>query len=447
MRQAREPSPCLRKGSTMRTERSIELFARAREYIPGGVNSPVRAFKAVGNNPLFIKEGHGSKVYDVDGNEYIDYVCSWGPLILGHSHPQVVQAICEAAEKGSSFGAPCEQEIELAQLICGAIPSVEKVRMVNSGTEATMSAVRLARAFTGRNHIVKFEGCYHGHADHFLIQAGSGLLTAGVPTSPGVPEAFARHTLVARYNDLDSVERLFAQAPADIAAIIVEPVAGNMGLVLPEPGFLEGLRQITKRYGALLIFDEVISGFRFCFGGYQNIVNIEPDLTTLGKIIGGGLPVGAYGGKKEIMDRIAPEGDVYQAGTLSGNPLAMAAGSATLKILREGKCYELLENTADSLCGQLDQVLAGHDGLISMNRAASLFSLFFTGDKVRDYSSVMRSDTGKYARFHQQLLQGGVYFPPSQFEVCFISAAHDEGDVEKTLKTVDKALQQTMVEQ
>lgn len=424
----------------MKNDKSKELFARAQEYIPGGVNSPVRAFKAVGEHPLFIKEGQGSKLHDVDGNVYIDYVCSWGPLILGHSHPQVVQAICAAAEKGSSFGAPCEQEIELAQLICAAIPGVEKVRMVNSGTEATMSAVRLARAYTGRNHIIKFEGCYHGHADHFLIKAGSGLLTAGTPTSPGVPEAFAQHTLLAPYNDLDSVEKIFIEAPADIAAVIVEPVAGNMGLVPPEPGFLEGLRRLTRKYNALLIFDEVISGFRFCFGGYQNIVNIEPDLTTLGKIIGGGLPVGAYGGRKEIMDRIAPAGDVYQAGTLSGNPLAMAAGCATLKILREDNFYERLESMADKLCGQLEQLLSGYPGRVGMNRTASLFSLFFAGEKVRDYTTVTSADTGRYARFHRQLLQGGVYFPPSQFEVCFVSAAHSEQDIENTLKAVDKAL-------
>ncbi|MEN6350145.1 MAG: glutamate-1-semialdehyde 2,1-aminomutase [Syntrophomonas sp.] len=424
----------------MLNERSRKLFASAREYIPGGVNSPVRAFKAVGMEPLFIKKSCGSKVVDVDGNEFIDYVCSWGPLILGHARPEVVQAICQAAEKGTSYGAPCEGELELARLICEAIPSVEKVRMVNSGTEATMSAVRLARAYTGRNKLVKFEGCYHGHADSFLIKAGSGLLTSGVPNSPGVPAAFAGDTLVARYNDINSVERIFAENPKDIAAIIVEPVAGNMGLVPPAPGFLQALREITGQNGTLLIFDEVISGFRFCYGGFQNLIDITPDLTTLGKIIGGGLPVGAYGGRREIMDMIAPEGNVYQAGTLSGNPLAMAAGVQTLNILKQGNIYDDLGKLTAVLVGELTNMLESHNLHFTINHRASLFSIFFTAEEVTSYSSVLTCDTKKFAGFYRELLKEGIYFPPSQFEVCFVSVAHDTQDIEKTIKAFDKAL-------
>lgn len=420
--------------------KSEELFAKSQQLIPGGVNSPVRAFKAVGRNPLFIKQGSGSKIYDVDGNEFIDYVCSWGPLILGHSHPGIIQAICDAAEKGSSYGAPCEQEIELAQLICEAIPSIDKVRMVNSGTEATMSAVRLARAYTGRDKILKFEGCYHGHADTFLIKAGSGLLTAGVPTSPGVPEDFARHTLIAKYNDLDSVQEIFEKSGKDIAAIIIEPVAGNMGLVLPDVEFLRGLRKITELYGSLLIFDEVISGFRTCYGGFQNYAGINPDLTTLGKIIGGGLPVGAYGGKKDIMDRVAPEGDVYQAGTLSGNPLAMAAGAATLKILKDDDWYDRLDVATYMLTNKLKTVFEEHERYYTINRLGSMFSIFFTEKDVSDYEAVKSCDTAEYARFYRQILEMGIYLPPAQFEVCFMSCAHSLQDVEKTVEAVNKAL-------
>jgi len=420
--------------------KSNELFAKAREYMPGGVNSPVRAFKSVGLTPLFIKQGKGSKIIDVDDNEYIDYVCSWGPLILGHSHPQVVQSICEAAKMGTSYGAPCENEIELAELICDAIPSIDKVRMVNSGTEATMSAVRLARAYTGKDKIIKFEGCYHGHADSFLIKAGSGLLTSGIPTSPGVPEAYSRHTLVARYNDIDSVEKIFKDHRHDIAAVIVEPIAGNMGLVIPDTDFLNGLREITEQNGCLLIFDEVISGFRTCYGGYQNRINIIPDLTTLGKIIGGGLPVGAYGGRKEIMDRVAPEGDVYQAGTLSGNPLAMAAGAATLRILKNNDRYNAIESMGDLLTRGLKNVFKEHKYNYALNRIGSMFSIFFTEQEVKTYDSVMKSDTKKYAQFYRELLQQGIYFPPAQFEVCFISCAHDVKDIEKTVDAVNRAL-------
>lgn len=424
----------------MKQEKSKELFIAAKKYMPGGVNSPVRAFRSVGLEPVFIKQGIGSKLYDVDDNEYIDYVCSWGPLILGHSYPQVVQAISEAAAKGTSFGACCEREVELAQLICEAIPSIDKVRLVNSGTEATMSAVRLARAYTGREKIVKFEGCYHGHADSFLIKAGSGLLTSGVPTSSGVPGSFVWSTLVARYNDTESVEKIFAEYGQEIAAVIVEPVAGNMGLVLPQPGFLENLRRITEQSGALLIFDEVISGFRTCYGGFQNLAGIVPDLTTLGKIIGGGLPVGAYGGREDIMNLVAPEGDVYQAGTLSGNPLAMAAGTATLKILKEGNCYDELEKAASLLTGKIKDVFAKYGICWALNQIGSMFSIFFNEGEVCTYEEVIKSDTDKYARFYRELLEEGIYFPPSQYEVCFVSCAHSQDDIEKTVEAIDKAL-------
>lgn len=424
----------------MRFDRSLAMFDEAINLIPGGVNSPVRAFKAVGMHPLFIREAHGSKVIDVDGNEYIDYIGSWGPLILGHSHPVVVRAVQEAAAAGTSYGAPCPAEIELARMITKAFPSIDKVRMVSSGTEATMSAVRLARAYTGRSKIIKFEGCYHGHGDSFLIKAGSGLLTAGVPSSPGVPKELAELTLIATYNDLASVRKLFNEHGEQIAALIVEPVAGNMGLVLPEPDFLQGLRELTREYDALLIFDEVISGFRLCFGGYQNIAGIEPDLTTLGKIIGGGLPVGAYGGSREIMDRIAPEGDVYQAGTLSGNPVAMAAGLATLKILHDEPPYTRLDEWGRMLTDEIAANLSKRDFPFAINRIGSMFSLFFTGRKVRGYKEVMSCDIERYAGFYRALIKEGVYFPPSQFEVCFVSQAHSQNDLEETVQAVDRAI-------
>lgn len=424
----------------MSFERSTAMFEEARSIIPGGVNSPVRAFKAVSMNPLFIEKSNGSRVIDVDENEYIDYIGSWGPLILGHSHPQVVKAIQDAAAAGTSYGAPCRAEIELARLVTQAFPSIDKVRMVSSGTEATMSAVRLARAFTGRSKIVKFEGCYHGHGDSFLIKAGSGLLTAGVPSSPGVPEALAELTLVASYNELESVHKLFKQHGSEIAAVIVEPVAGNMGLVLPEPGFLQGLRDLTREYESLLIFDEVISGFRLCFGGYQNIVGIKPDLTTLGKIIGGGLPVGAYGGSREIMDRVAPEGNVYQAGTLSGNPVAMAAGLATLKILHDEPPYDRLEEYGQIIADAITNSLEKRKISFAVNRIGSMFSLFFTGHKVRSYEDVMSCNTDLYSRFFRALIRQGIYFPPSQFEVCFISQAHSIKDLEQTVQAIDRAV-------
>lgn len=424
----------------MKREKSEELFTRAQNLMPGGVNSPVRAFESVGLNPVFIKKASGSKIYDVDDNEYIDYVGSWGPLILGHSHPQVVEAICQAAQRGTSYGAPCEGEIELAQLISEAIPSIDRVRMVNSGTEATMSAIRLARAYTGRSKIVKFEGCYHGHADAFLLKAGSGLLTAGIPSSPGVPEAVVQDTLVARFNDLDSVKKLYQEWGREIAAVIVEPVAGNMGLVLAEPEFLQGLRSITELNGSLLIFDEVITGFRVCYGGFQNYSNITPDLTTLGKIIGGGLPVGAYGGRKEIMERVAPSGDVYQAGTLSGNPLAMAAGAATLKILKDNDWYDRLEVISYVLTTQIKTAFEEHDLYYTINRLGSMFCIFFTENDVDNYEAVMSCDTQKYAQFYRELLKEGVYLPPAQFEVSFLSCAHNLEDIDKTIAAVNRAL-------
>jgi len=424
----------------MDTRQSEQLFNKARKYMPGGVNSPVRAFKSVGMTPLMIKKGLGSKIYDADDNQFIDYVGSWGPLILGHSHPEVIREICAAAQEGTSFGACCAREIELTQLICEAFPSIDRVRLVNSGTEATMSAVRLARAYTGRDKIIKFEGCYHGHADTFLIKAGSGMLTTGIPTSAGVPKTFIDETLVCRYNDLESVKKAFMQAGPDIAAVVVEPVAANMGLINPKPGFLEGLRDITRMYGSLLIFDEVITGFRVCYGGVQTQLGIKPDLTTLGKIIGGGLPVGAYGGRREIMDRVAPEGDVYQAGTLSGNPLAMAAGTATLKKLQDGGFYERIQQMAYQLSDKIQLIFDAHDIKYSINRNGSLFSLFFTEREVYDYETVLSCDTDKYALFFRRMLESGIYFPPSQFEVCFISGAHTVKDIDKTAEAVNLAL-------
>ncbi|KUG04691.1 glutamate-1-semialdehyde aminotransferase [hydrocarbon metagenome] len=426
--------------------KSRARFARAQQLMPGGVNSPVRAFKAVGLDPLFIEKASGSKIYDIDSNEYIDYVCSWGPLILGHAHPEIVRAICQAAELGTSYGAPSEKEIELAELICEAIPSIDKVRMVNSGTEATMSAARLARAYTGRDKILKFEGCYHGHADSFLIKAGSGLLTSGVPTSPGIPKDYAGGTLVSRYNDIESVQKIFDLSGRDIAAVIVEPIAGNMGLIVPETGFLQELRSITDQYGSLLIFDEVISGFRTCYGGYQNLIDVKPDITTLGKIIGGGLPVGAYGGRRDIMTLVAPEGDVYQAGTLSGNPLAMAAGSATLKLLKNTDLYTNLEYLGQYMVKGLKESLLSRGLKYQINHLGSMFSLFFTDQEVKDYDTAVSSDTRTFAKFYKTLLSEGVYFPPSQFEVCFISNAHTQSDLDRTVAVIEKALDFSMLE-
>ncbi|MBQ3205701.1 MAG: glutamate-1-semialdehyde 2,1-aminomutase [Peptococcaceae bacterium] len=420
---------------------SKRLFEEACELIPGGVNSPVRAFKAVGDYPVFIERGEGAYLYDVDGNKYVDYICSWGPLLLGHQPEAVSKAVMEALTKGSTYGAPTGIEVEMAKKIVDAVPSVEMVRMVSSGTEATMSALRLARGYTGRNKIVKFEGCYHGHADHLLIKAGSGALTFGVPSSPGVPESIASETLTAHYNDIDSVKALFAQYPDQIAAVIVEPIAGNMGLVLPKEGFLEGLREVTAEHGALLIFDEVISGFRASFGGAQKVYNVMPDLTCMGKIIGGGLPVGAYGGKKEIMMHVAPVGPVYQAGTLSGNPLAMAAGMAILDELAKPGVYEEIEAKTKKLVQGL-QAAADKAGVkIALNQSASLFTIFFTETPVDSYKAAMTSNTEQFKVFFQAMLGQGFYLPPSQFECWFVSQAHSDEDIENTIKAAEIAFQ------
>lgn len=420
-------------------EKSKELYAEALRYLPGGVNSPVRAFKAVGGQPLFISRGQGALIYDVDGNEYIDYVCSWGPLILGHCHPEVTEELQACLKAGVSFGAPTEKEVELAKEIVEAMPAVEVVRLVNSGTEATMSALRLARAYTGRNKIVKFEGCYHGHADFLLIKAGSGALTLGVPSSPGVPPAVASQTIVAPFNELKTLEKIFKEEGHDIAAVIVEPVAGNMGVVPPKEGFLEGLREITRRYGALLVFDEVITGFRLAYGGAQALYKIEPDLTCLGKIIGGGLPVGAYGGKREIMEQVAPAGPVYQAGTLSGNPLAVTAGLATLKVLKRPGTYEELERKSTMLHQGLTEAAQEAGLKVTINRVGSMITVFFTDQEVIDYATACTSDTRRFSAFFWSMLEQGIYLPPSQFEAFFVSLVHTEEHIEKTVEAARKA--------
>ena len=424
----------------MNLARSEKLFQEAQRYLPGGVNSPVRAFKAVGGTPPFIVSGKGSRIYDEDGNEYIDYVCSWGPLILGHSHPQVVDALKQAAERGASFGAPTELEITLAKMICSAIPSIGMIRFVNSGTEATMSALRLARAFTGRDKIVKFAGGYHGHADGLLVKGGSGLATLSLPSSPGVPSSYASNTLVAPYNNAEAVAQLFQRYPNEIAAVIVEPVAANMGVVPPQSGFLESLRSLTSQFGALLIFDEVITGFRVTYGGAQNLNKIVPDLTCLGKIIGGGLPVGAYGGRREIMEMMAPTGTVYQAGTLSGNPLAMTAGIETLKVLSQPGTYERLEDAASRLEEGVVKVASSRKLKLTISRFASLLTIFFTDSPTLDYELVSQADTALFGKFFQQLLSEGIYWPPSQFEAAFVSLAHRDDDIQATVDKISKAL-------
>lgn len=420
-------------------EKSKVAFARAQEVIPGGVNSPVRAFKAVGEAPVFVKHGEGAHITDIDGQTYVDMVCSWGPLILGHRHPAVVSAIQEALEHGTTFGMPTELETEMAALICELIPSVEMVRMVSSGTEATMSALRLARGYTGRDLIVKFEGCYHGHADHLLINAGSGAMTFGVPSSPGVPADVAKETLVAKYNDLASVRALFEEHPAEIAAVIVEPIPGNMGLIMPEEGFLEGLREITSEYGAVLIFDEVISGFRASAGGAQKVFGVMPDLTCLGKIIGGGLPVGAFGGKREIMAHLSPSGPVYQAGTLSGNPLAMSAGFAALSVLKNEQPYDALAAKGAALADGLRALAEKHGVAVTVNQFGSLLTVFFTDRPVHCYADATTSDTAKFATFFSTMLANGVHLPPSQFECWFLSTAHSQDDLDKVLAAADLA--------
>lgn len=426
----------------MNIEKSKKEFARAQEVIPGGVNSPVRAFKSVKGSPLFIKKAKGSKIEDIDGNTFIDFVGSWGPMILGHAPDMIINAINEAAQRGTSYGAPTIIESEMAELICKMVPSVEKVRMVNSGTEATMSAIRLARGYTKREKIVKFAGCYHGHGDSFLIKAGSGAITLGLPDSPGVTKSIAVDTLTAEYNDLESVERLFGEYKDQIAAIIVEPVAGNMGVVVPQKGFLQGLRDITTKYGALLIFDEVITGFRLAKGGAQEYFGIMPDLTTLGKIIGGGLPVGAYGGRKDIMDMLAPLGPVYQAGTLSGNPLAMAAGLVTLKYFdSHPDFYKNLEKNAAKVEAGFKSNLreAGIKGVV--NRVGSMMTLFFNDkETLESFDEVMTSDRERYAEFFHLSLESGIYLAPSQFEAMFINASHSDEDLDNLLKANLKAL-------
>ncbi|GIW42448.1 MAG: glutamate-1-semialdehyde 2,1-aminomutase [Candidatus Binatia bacterium] len=415
-------------------EISRKLFSEARRVIPGGVNSPVRAWKAVGGEPVFLQRGRGCHVTDADGRTYTDYVCSWGPLILGHAHPSVLRAVQDALRDGTSFGAPTAREIELAQKIVGAVPSVRSVRLVNSGTEATMSALRLARAFTGRTKVLKFAGCYHGHVDSLLVAAGSGAMTFGVPESPGVPEVLARETLVARFNDLESVDRCFEEAGSDLAAVIVEPVPANMGVVPPEPGFLEKLQERTRARGALLIFDEVVTGFRLGWGGAQGRFGLEPDLTCLGKIIGGGLPVGAFGGRRDVMAQLAPVGPVYQAGTLSGNPLSVAAGIATLRALEQPRVYDQLEE----LSARLEQGLRGaarEEGVpVCINRFGSMFTVFFGVDRVRNADDAAKADTRAYARFFRGMLERGFYFPPSQFEAAFVSLAHSADEIELTIR-------------
>ncbi|MCL0091778.1 glutamate-1-semialdehyde 2,1-aminomutase [Dehalococcoidales bacterium] len=421
-------------------KRSQQLFKEAKHYLPGGVNSPVRAFTAVGGNPPFITRGQGSRIYDEDDNEFIDYVCSWGALILGHSHPKVVAALKRAIAHGTSFGLPIELETILAKMLCDAIPSIEMVRLVNSGTEATMSAIRLARAATGRDKVVKFSGCYHGHSDGMLTKAGSGMATLGIPASPGVPSSFTTQTVVAPYNNLAAVEQIFTDFKQEIAAIIVEPVAANMGVVPPQPGFLEQLRSLTTSSGALLIFDEVITGFRLAYGGAQALYKVTPDLTCLGKIIGGGLPIGAYGGRRQIMEMVAPLGQVYQAGTLSGNLLAMTAGIESLKLLSQPGVYSQLEAKSSLLEKGLLQA-ANRAGInIQVSRVGSILTAFFAEEPVIDYESANRANTELYARFFHQMLSLGIYLPPSQFEAIFISMAHTDDDIQATIDAANKAL-------
>ena len=418
-----------------------KLFNTAKKVIPGGVNSPVRAYKAVGGTPVFIDHAHGAYIYDTDGKEYIDYVCSWGPMILGHADPLVVAAVQAAAGQGLSFGAPTTMETKLAELICSAVASIEQVRMVNSGTEATMSAIRLARGFTGRDKIIKFEGCYHGHADGLLVKAGSGALTLGVPTSPGVPAAMAEHTLTLEFNNLEQVTTVFDEVGEQLAAVIVEPVAGNMNCVPPESGFLGGLRNLCDQYNTVLIFDEVMTGFRVAAAGAQTLYSVTPDLTTLGKVVGGGLPVGAFGGRAEIMAHLAPQGAVYQAGTLSGNPLAMAAGIATVQQVLEVGFYERLGERLDRLIEGLRSVASDTDIPLTTNHVGTMFGLFFTeADTVSSFADVMACDTVRFGRFFHGMLEEGIYLAPSAFEAGFISSAHGNSEIDRTLESARQVL-------
>jgi len=424
----------------MKTDRSTVLFQNSQKVIPGGVNSPVRACKAVGTLPRFIHRAEGCRLFDADDNAYIDYVGSWGPMILGHRHPAVIQAITEALARGTSFGAPTDLEMELACRVIEAVPSVEMLRMVNSGTEATMSAVRLARGATGRDIIIKFDGCYHGHADTLLVDAGSGVATLNIPGSPGIPASVVQHTLSLPYNDAEAVRSVMAEKGKDVAAIIVEPVAGNMGMVPPAPGFLETLRAVTQENGSLLIFDEVMCGFRVAYGGAQSLYDIRPDLTCFGKIIGGGLPVGAYGGRKDIMSQIAPEGAVYQAGTLSGNPVAMAAGLATLEQLRQPGVYDTLEKRSGRLAEGLAAAARRNGVPASFNRVGSMLGMFFTDRAVENFETAKTSDLPRFGRYYREMLDAGIYLAPSQFEACFVSLAHDDAAIAQTIRAADVSL-------
>jgi len=423
----------------MERARSQSLFQRAKAVIPGGVNSPVRACKSVGCDPVFIARAKGPLVWDADGNEYVDMVSSWGPMILGHAHPAVIEAIEKAAADGTSFGAPTELEVELAEQVCAMVPSIDKVRLVNSGTEATMSAIRLARGYTGRSMVVKFDGCYHGHADSFLVKAGSGVATLGIPGSPGVPEDIVKNTLSIPYNDVETLERTLRDDRLDIACVIVEPVAGNMGVVTPERGFLQRLRELTAELGVVLVFDEVITGFRLARGGAQERFGILPDLTCLGKILGGGLPVGAYGGRRDIMDTVAPDGPVYQAGTLSGNPLAMAAGLATLRELDKPGFYEALEEKSERFARALEEAARKAGVPATLNRIGSMMTVFFTEGPVTDFDSAMQADTERYGQHFRQMLDSGVALAPSQFEAAFVSAAHDWSHLEKVVEMTERS--------
>jgi glutamate-1-semialdehyde 2,1-aminomutase len=428
------------KGTNMNNDRSRSFFKESIQVIPGGVNSPVRACKSVGAEPVFIQRADGSKIIDADGNEYIDYIGSWGPMILGHRHPAVLEAVKTVLSRGTSFGAPTDLETDLATIIVNAVPSIEMVRMVNSGTEATMSAVRLARGFTNRNIIVKFDGCYHGHSDTLLVEAGSGVATLGIPGSPGIPDSVIQHTLSLPFNDVDSITRVFNDKGDDIAGVIVEPVAGNMGMVKPAEGFLESLRDLTEKAGSLLIFDEVMTGFRVAYGGAQSLYGIMPDLTCLGKIIGGGLPVGAYGGRKTIMESVAPQGSVYQAGTLSGNPVAMAAGITTLTELQQPGVYETLDTMSQKLAEGLLQAAKNNGIKASAANVGSMLGFFFTDKPVNNFDDAKTSDTAMFSAYYKKMRDKGIYLAPSQFEALFVSAAHSEDDIDKTIRAAEDVL-------